>query len=84
MTKPASIGRVTSYAVARVFPRTNSTHTAEDVFLDYVEWCAKFHHVPLRDGVFRERFADLARNAGMLSHGDWADLVYLDIALGKP
>jgi hypothetical protein len=84
MSKPASIGRVTSYAAARLFPRAGSNHTAEEIFLDYVQWCARSRHVPLRDGVFRERFAELARTTGIPRHAEWADVVYLDVALGEP
>jgi len=84
MSKTASIGRVESYAAARIFPRAGNNHTAEEIFLDYVAWCTKFHHVPLRDGVFRERFADVARAAGIPTHSEWSDRVYLGVALGKP
>lgn len=62
----------------------NAGTSVEEIFLDYVAWCATSHHVPLRDGVFRERFADLARSAGIPATGEWADRVYLDVALGKP
>lgn len=75
---------MTSYATARVFPRAGNNHTAEEIFLDYTAWCATCRHVPLRDGVFRERFADLARAMGIRTGGEWADRVYLDVALGKP
>ncbi len=81
---PTAIGRVTSYAAARLVPRANEKHTAEEIFLDYVEWCAKSRHVPLRDGVFRERLADVARAAGIPRHAEWADTVYIDVAFAEP
>ena len=84
MSQSATIGRVTSYAAARIFPRSGSMHTAEEIFLDYVGWCVTSRHVPLRDGVFRERFADVARSVGIPTGGEWADRIYLDVALGRP
>ena len=84
MSNALSVGRVTSYTAARLIPRAGSKQTAEEIFLDYVAWCAKYHHVPLRDGVFRERFSDLARAAGIPRHAEWADVVYIDVAFAEP
>jgi len=76
-----TVGRVTSYAAARLVARTGATLTAEAITLDYQRWCAEFSYVPLRDGVFRDELRRLAYRIGMKSEANDADTIYRDVTI---
>lgn len=78
------VGRVNSYASARLTRHPGATLTSEAITLDYQRWCASHGYVPFRDGVFREALARLAPHLGLRREANDADTLYRDVAFVSP